>query len=233
MQKTSTIPKVVAIFLAAIIGVTIGVYLEDKSNGAIGRAGHVLVAGMAKSIRGYFKAKTTATGIATQILEGEKRNLRFGPYNWRVLAMLGDRALLLAEHNIETRAFHGSQTSITWAACDLRVHLNGIFLEKFNAGEHLRMLEAKNMNPANPQYGTNGGIETTDKFFLLSIEEARIYFAGDGDRSIGHWWWLRSPGEYTDDVAIILGDGHVDVDGRNANDAHGGIRPALWIDLTL
>ncbi|MDR2436733.1 MAG: DUF6273 domain-containing protein, partial [Endomicrobium sp.] len=87
-----------------------------------------------------------------------------------------------------------------------------------------------------PTYKTAGGEDTTDKIFLLSIDEANEYFGSDQERIAkyngkGAWWWLRSPDYDGDCVANVGMDGNVIVYGSNVNYGATGVRPALWLNL--
>ena len=41
------------------------------------------------------------------------------------------------------------------------------------------------------------------------------------------WWWLRSPGNNTNNAANVNNDGNVNINGNNVNNDNGGVRPAL------
>jgi len=45
------------------------------------------------------------------------------------------------------------------------------------------------------------------------------------------WWWLRSPGDYSNYAAYVYGDGFVYVGGSTVGNDSGGVRPALWLSL--
>ncbi|MCL2767343.1 MAG: DUF6273 domain-containing protein [Synergistaceae bacterium] len=60
--------------------------------------------------------------------------------------------------------------------------------------------------------------------------------ANDSDRIANYsrqasWWWLRSPGRTIHNVSVVYDDGLVDVGGYGASFEHGGLRPALWLNL--
>ena len=104
-------------------------------------------------------------------------------------------------------------------------------------------------NPDNPEYGTDGGNDTTDKVFLLSIDEATRYFASDKARMAeatdyakeqgiyvsgkndNSWWWLRSLGRNNSDAAYVDIGGSVRNYGSYANDGESGVRPAMWVNI--
>ena len=94
---------------------------------------------------------------------------------------------------------------------------------------------------------TQPGNDTTDKVFLLSIEEANKYFSSDRARQCRRtaycvaqgatsnydncWWWLRSTGDTSDDTALVRTDGSVNYRGSFVSNKLIAVRPALWIDL--
>ena len=108
----------------------------------------------------------------------------FGGYEWRVLDVQADRALIITEHIIQQRPYHDAYVETTWADCALRGYLNGSFLGQFRPGEQVRVLPVVNQNPDNPWYGTKGGADTTDHVFLLSMEEAVCKYFGDSSAKL-------------------------------------------------
>lgn len=182
----------------------------------------------------------------------------FGKYNWRVLDLKDDRALILTEDVIELRWYHKEFVDITWADCDLRKYLNHEFYHTFSRDEQAKISTATSRNPDNPWFKTKGGIDTTDSIFLLSLEEVCDYF-GDSraklrnkgnqrwainDENNGkrqakydndfHWWRLRSPGYYGRTAASVSYNGYVYVRGNGVYGRPkdgGGVRPALWLKL--
>ena len=196
--------------------------------------------------------------IVERIRQGEKRNLQFGDYEWRVLKMQGNEALLLSEYIIEDRPYNIKQEYVTWETCTLRKYLNGEFLNKFQQEEQGLIIEKTIGNPDNLWYGTAGGKDTKDKIFLLSLEEADEYFGNSGDyknkrkKSEGYyfsnkydsdrvasyrnsdngsdWWRLRSPGDNSGSSACVDIDGGVYVGGFDVYFDY-SVRPACWLNL--
>jgi len=126
-------------------------------------------------------AYSNATDITAEILQGKTRNLQFGNYRWRVLDVQSDKALLITEDVIEKRPYNVKYAGVTWETCTLRKYLNGEFLQKFTGEEQGKIAETRIGNPDNLWYGTSGGSNTTDKIFLLSLEEVDRYFGNSGD----------------------------------------------------
>lgn len=106
--------------------------------------------------------------------------IRFGKYDWYILDKQDGRMLILTETVIERRAYHSHPCEITWEICDVRKYLNGEFYNSFIEADRSRIIEVVNENNDNPWYGTNGGNSTTDRIFLLSIEEVFKYFGDSG-----------------------------------------------------
>jgi serine/threonine protein kinase len=120
-----------------------------------------------------------------------QRNLPFGKYTWRVLDVRNGQVLLLSEEIIEKRRYHKKSKKITWKDCELRQYLNGSFLQSFTKTEQTAIIEVVNVNSKNQWYGTKGGDNTTDKIFLLSIDEVLLYFGDSGqviDRPAGAYY---------------------------------------------
>jgi len=105
----------------------------------------------------------------------------FGDYNWRVLDIQNNKALILTENIIEKLEFIEVSKNVIWETCSMRKYLNGKFLQKFTSEQQKRIEETLIINNDNLWYGTKGGNDTKDKIFLLSLEEADKYFGDSGD----------------------------------------------------
>jgi len=174
------------------------------------------------------------------------------PIEWRVLAVENGRALLISKYALDAKPYHDEiDKNITWEKCLLRGWLNEDFYNKaFDRSEKSRILQVKIKNPDNPKYGTQGGNDTRDNIFLLSIDEANRYFASDDDRKClasdyakengaynvyinneRSWWWLRSPGYESFYAALVSPDGGVGISGDIIYSDLDAVRPAFWLDL--
>jgi len=186
---------------------------------------------------------------------GNAKDIQFGGYNWHVLDVQENRALLLAKDIIEPHPYNTDKIDITWETCTLRRYLNGDFINRFSEQEQMRILRTRNTNTSNLWFGTNGGNSTTDRVFLLSIEEVVKYFGDSGQlrnknpnddyliddpfnrERVAYygngtaWWWLRSPGYSGVYAAVIRQEGYLLLGGHDVN-VNGGVRPALWLAFT-
>ena len=126
----------------------------------------------------------------------------------------------------------------------------------FSAKEQAAIADTEVFNDDNPTYGTEGGNNTTDQIFLLSIAEAQnsSYFADNSSRiatntayvagggklgssymnGVGEadYWWLRSPGDLDHRAAGVSVDGGVGRYGHSVRIAYNAVRPAFNLDLT-
>ena len=110
--------------------------------------------------------------------------LLFGNYDWHVLDMQNNMALIITEYIIEQRPYHDAYKEITWADCALRHYLNGEFYDRFNEDDKLRICPVINRNSNNQWYGTKGGEDTKDYIFLLSMEEMVCNYFGDSSEKL-------------------------------------------------
>jgi len=180
------------------------------------------------------------TALTEMTVNGEMKIgglLFFGVSVWRILDIEDDRALVLSEEVMLKQAYHSHNVPITWEFCDLRNYLNDRFYnDNFSTDEKIRIAETKIVNNDNSQYGTSGGSDTTDKIFILSIEEANQYFSGNKTRiavdsaGTASWYWLRSPGYETNYAAFVPNDGFINPYGNIIVNIGGGVRPALWLN---
>ena len=170
------------------------------------------------------------------------------PIEWQILAVEGNKSLIISKKILDCKDYNESYTSVTWESCSIRKWLNNEFKNSaFSASEQQKIQETTVLNKNNSTYNTNGGSNTTDKIFLLSIEEAKKYFStnsaracmatsyaktkgiyvGDNETS---WWWLRSPGNFQLNASFIYLNGRVNSSGSSVNINNYGVRPALWIN---
>ena len=175
---------------------------------------------------------------------------------WTVLDKDGMSLLLISKQALDCQQYNTSYTDVTWESCSLRKWMNGTFLNKaFNAEEQAQIQNTTVSADKNPEYNTNPGNATTDKVFLLSINEVEKYFNSDEARKCAPTayakaqgaytsdsyktasgaatccWWLRSPGNTRNRAALVTYDGSVHYYGNYVSSDTGAVRPALWINL--
>lgn len=165
---------------------------------------------------------------------------------WIILDKQDNRTLIISKYAICQKEYNKEFVGTTWENCTLRKWLNNDYLiNEFNESERLSIGLTTIANANNQKHRTNGGNDTKDKVFLLSIDEVKRYFKSNNKRqatltdgtSVN--WWLRSPGSNSKSAAVINSDGSVDEIGRYVNLAndyrvhygHVFVRPALWIDI--
>lgn len=183
---------------------------------------------------------TACAGIQPQSLLPTKedsivgKNFDFGGYTWRVLDAEGGQAFIVTENLPEVRRFDESTNE--WASSEIRQYLNGDFLKGFSPEEQELIYEV-----SLPDVGT------TDKVFLLSVDEVQSYFYGPEDCraeftgtdrhtemgiDIERWWWLRTPGENDVGVAVACSDGILYPQENDVFFVYYGMRPAMVVQLS-
>lgn len=179
---------------------------------------------------------------------------------WTVLDIKDGKALVISKSVLDAKAYNNetdrnSLDKVTWSECSLRTWLNEDFYNAAFSVEEQALISTETVlpdsNPQYPQYDTSGGKETEDKVFVLSVTEAENYFSSNSARKCkatkfaekngvhntasekGCAWWLRTPGAYAGEVMEVLPSGSMDYYGANAGFSLVGVRPAMWIDLSL
>lgn len=182
----------------------------------------------------------------------QDNNLENGaePIEWIVLDKQGDKLLLLSKKVLDSRNYYGANYPVTWEESHLRFWLNSVFYETaFTEEEQQRILLTEVVNDDNADYGTDGGNDTEDNIFLLSIKEVKDYhpdnWSSEGtayamdkglymnDENYAAWW-LRSPGNDTYLAAYVDDAGGIDEDGDYGDyvrDDRAGVRPTLWVSV--
>lgn len=170
---------------------------------------------------------------------------------WQVLAKENNKVLVISKYALDSQHYNTADKDVTWETCTLRTWLNGTFLNSaFSTNEQAAIAQTTVTADGNPEYDTDSGNATTDKVFLLSIDEANKYFSSDsarqckptvftlangvwyeGDGELVHYWRLRSPGGAQDYNAVVSDDGSVACYGYRVDSGAGAIRPVLWINL--
>lgn len=136
----------------------------------------------------------------------------FGGIDWRVLDVQGGRALLFALSDVSNGGRRFDAETFLWEDSEIRQWLNGEFYQNtFNAEERARIAETQvTTAPSTTIVGSgNMPVQTTsDKIFLLSLDEAERYTeliiidqegwtapSGGGitELHFSHWWWTRTP----------------------------------------
>ena len=175
------------------------------------------------------------------------------PIKWLVLAKEDNKILLISEKALDCQKYIDPWTGVTWETCSLRKWLNSTFLNAaFSAVEQKKIVSTTVSADKNPNYSTDPGNATTDKVFLLSIDEVEQYFDNDEVRkciptayaiangadtsnsytkggAVTCWWWLRSPGDDPYCAAGVCRDGEVVSYGFSVDAGNVCVRPALWI----
>ncbi len=166
---------------------------------------------------------------------------------WTVKDKDDDGLLLVSKYVIDAKSFNDEFKPVKWEDCSLRKWLNSEFIDGcFTEEEQDMIVTSKLVNNDNPINGIDGGNDTEDKVFLLSIDEAYKYFETDKDRQAlpteyaasqkvmteedGYSYWrLRSPGKMGNYSAFVYVRGMVNESGFEVHYKYYGLRPAMRI----
>lgn len=176
------------------------------------------------------------------------------PIEWLVLDVKDDYALIFSCYGLDYKRYHHEYVyDITWENSDLRKWLNDEFLQIAFSDEELKRIRLSTV--VNEEF--DGGNNTQDRVFCLSVAEAERYFRNADERKCeatdyaynhGVWiwldtysgfahrcyWWLRSPGDGSwgpGTAAIVLTRGAICLEGYYVDNNGYAVRPALWLNL--
>ncbi|HOO25941.1 MAG TPA: DUF6273 domain-containing protein [Clostridiales bacterium] len=157
---------------------------------------------------------------------------------WIILAKEGDKSLIISKQIIDAKAYNNEREAVIWETSSLRAWLNSTFLyDAFSASEQDKIILTSVKNE----------VDTEDKIFLLSSDEAEEYFSSAKLRQTSSTayaqakgvkvydgfsgWWLRTRGDGRDQARYVFTDGKVHDRGDYVNASYIGVRPALWVNL--
>ena len=96
---------------------------------------------------------------------------------WIVLSVEEDRILVVSKYALDAIPYNLSSEDVTWETSYVRKWLDeNIYKRAFSKKEKEKILSVTLHNPDNPYYGSEGGNDTEDHVFCLSLEEAEKYF---------------------------------------------------------
>lgn len=168
---------------------------------------------------------------------------------WRVLDIDANSALIVSVMGLDAMPYHDEDEVTAYENSSLRKWLNAAFYaEAFTEAEQGVIELTDVVNTDNSNYGTDGGTDTKDNIFLLSLMEIERYFPDRKDRTLkptayaiangawtnkdgNSWEWLRSPGNNRRYAAAIDADGYVSYYGFYFLFPNFTVRPALRINL--
>ena len=190
---------------------------------------------------------------------GNSYYFKWEPIVWQVLDCEDDGVYVMSKSLLDSQAYNNFYEGVTWETSSLRNWLNNDFYNSaFSANEKKKILTRAIANENNPNYGTVGGNDTTDKLWLLSYSDSiyanygfststsssntRTAQGTDYAKSQGLWdnstdsysgnssWWLRTPGVYSVDACSVNHGGNVN-NNVYVYYTDVGVRPAFKLNL--
>ncbi len=171
---------------------------------------------------------------------------------WIVLARDRNNLKLVSRMGLDCVAYNDTYENITWENSTLRKWLAEEFLEKAFTKEEKMMIPYTSVKTDKvDNIYANHGNNTSDKVFLLSATEAKLYFESDKARQCkatkyavsrgayensengNCWYWLRTPGwapmAYCQTDVKDKGD--ISLVGDSVEHTDNAVRPAIWIGV--
>ena len=99
----------------------------------------------------------------------------FGDIRWYVIAKTDAGYTLLSEKPVIKQAFRKAGYgvfNVAWEESTVRAWLNEKFYNTFTEEEKALIAKTHNVTPDSVEYGTDGGGDTDDHIYLLSVDEA-------------------------------------------------------------
>ncbi len=193
------------------------------------------------SYRPYYTTASSSASNSNQDDNGYSTStiywFKYEPLEWRVLDP--STGLLMCESIIDSQHFYPNEEYPTWANSSVRTWLNGLFYSTAFTSTEQSSISSSTVST--PDYNDNdGGVDTTDKLFLLSREEVTTASYGFSSststndtargaqgsdyakcqglyvyNSVGEYygnsnWWLRSPGYDSYYASFVNFYGYVD-----------------------
>ena len=175
----------------------------------------------------------------------KKSYFKYEPIKWRVIKCENGEALLLSDIVLDKQKYNKRLNKVTWEKSTLRKWLNKKFMNRaFSSSEQEAIHTTKVINEDNYYYKTDGGNDTLDKIYLLSLSETdeekeygftdsygmTIKYSNYADLDDYQYWWLRTPGEKNISAAAVDMSGKAYL-GGGESDMELGIRPVLHLNL--
>lgn len=129
--------------------------------------------------------------------------------------------LVLSRYVIDIRPYNTGKISAIWKSSSLCNWLNdNYFVNAFTSDEKKNILD-----------------NSMKKVFLLTVDDVFNYFQSDSERQAflydgtSVWWWLRYEYDNKEPAGVRV-DGSVYGVGSYVGNEDGGVRPAMWIDIS-
>ncbi len=171
---------------------------------------------------------------------------------WIVLEKDRNNIKLLSKYGLDCKVYNAKYENITWEDSDLRKWLNSEFVDKAFTKEEKSMIPftSVKVDKADNIYANHGN-NTSDKVFLMSATEAKLYFESNearqckatdyavkqgayvNDENGFSWYWLRTPGwapmAYCQ--TNVNHKGEVSLVGDSVEHTDNAVRPVIWVGI--
>ncbi len=176
----------------------------------------------------------------------QDEDYHLNPITWKVLEVQDGKAFVLSEKCLVVIHDDLKMKKGTWADSALRKWLNTAFLESAFTKEEQSSIETTTViTPKNKKQHIDGGPDTQDKLFLLSLDEVERLMPEEEDKATTatayaavqrgnkrdiFFWLLRTPGKGWGSVAVSLDGLRIATTGNHVGQDL--IRPAMVLKLS-
>ena len=167
---------------------------------------------------------------------------------WLVLDVENDKVLLISKNALDCIPFNIDAHERGWEKSFLRKWLNNDFYDStLSESQKNIILSTTATTGVNAKYNIKGDEEIEDNIFVLSINEAEMYFGSSDERkcSITEYarakgsgaareyglWWLRTQGMHPETSAVVFANGDINYEGYSIRKDKVYVRPAMWVSI--
>ena len=122
------------------------------------------------------------------------------PIDWMVLEVQEGKCLLLSKYGLDVLPYNSKKKGVSWENCSLRKWLNNDFLYTAFTAEERSAILLTNVDNSSPHrfsdWKSEGGPNTQDYIYLLSVEEGISYFELIRDNTVSNMKAKCAPTEY-------------------------------------
>lgn len=180
----------------------------------------------------YKDSQDKVVKLEKQVIKSSKAGdiVTVGGTKWVVLEIKDQQVFLFKKTGLKALSFHNISEDITWGSSQLRKYLNDEYFKKeLSPQEQKNIMLSAVKNNDNTVYGTDGGIDTKDNIFILSIEEVQKYSKVLPDLNIDAW--LRTPGSTQNSASFYSADGKIMDYGYDVSSSQITVHPVMWYNF--
>ncbi len=211
------------------------------------------------ALNGYTDSADYIKKCSIQLLKMKFRQAKdgdivaFGKHTWKVLTKSNDKSLIICCNSVKQMTFDAPSN---WKDSAIRKWLNDSFLNsEFDENEQQLICPSMNKTiiydvnwvggDSYYSFGDQKSLSTSDKVFLLSVQELQEYLPDERDRKnicVSDWWerttynltWTNDFGWYgfVNEKGVLTTEAIFYPSNKHYKKTEKAVVPAMWIDLS-